>query len=873
MKWNKSDAKNQLDEAIRAVCEEDLSAGQMEQTATRVRGSLENRVPAIIAAETERIEGCHSFQALIPAYLSNRLSSARRTLFEDHMRECAACRRVFWQARSGVAETALPPKSWKPIVVYKWGVAAAVLVLFAVINIFVIPNIFWPAQEVSATVERIDGSLHQVADGTMQPVKPGQVINEEDTVRTARGSKAFLKLSDGSVVEMNERTELSLDSRRDGASIDLRRGGIIVEAAKQKSGRHLQVATLDARVTVKGTVFSVTRGVKGSRVSVIEGEVSVQRGKSTTILKPGQQVTTHASLVTVPVADDFAWSQNVSKHIALMREIAVVGQAINDALAKQPLRYTSRLLPLVPADTMVYATFPNLSQTVGEIYTLFSQRVKENPELQQWWAEHQDDEIGLDEIVNRLTTAGSFLGNEIVIAVADLPGDEARPIVLAEVSDAAKLRAAIEDSIARIAGVSGEQPKLMILNDPAAAPDGGEALLVYIGPDVFVATTNAAEMKAIGQRLAGAESSFATTLLYERLARSYSEGVGTLFAVDMQTVIAAKGEEDTKGTGFGDIAHLMIENRTIEGENQSRATLSFNHDRRGMAAWLAEPAPMASLEYVSPDAFAMACFLVKDPVVIVDELFELIQTAGKADLGELGEFQSKTGLSLREDVAAPLGREFLFAVDGPLLPTPAWKVVAEVDDPAHFQQTIERLVAEVNARAAAEGKPGLTISTGSTGGVNYHKIAFGVLGQEADYVFTPDGYMVMTASPALLLQTLQYRETGYSLARSITALMPTDRKDHASALLYQNFLPVVASLANYVPNSTPGLTPEQVNGLREAAANTPPTLIAVYGDADQITLASRGLPGMNLVNMAAFSDVSRMVEANTKGANAFAPTK
>ncbi len=160
MKWNKSDTKAQLDDAIRAICEDDLSAGQMEQTATRVRGSLENRVPAVIAAETERIEGCHSFQALIPGYLSNRLSPARRTLFEDHMRECAGCRRVFWQARSGATETALPPKNWRPIVVYKWGVAAAVLLVFAAINLFVIPNVFWPAQDVSATAERIDGSLH-----------------------------------------------------------------------------------------------------------------------------------------------------------------------------------------------------------------------------------------------------------------------------------------------------------------------------------------------------------------------------------------------------------------------------------------------------------------------------------------------------------------------------------------------------------------------------------------------------------------------------------------------------------------------------------------------------------------------------------------
>ncbi len=58
----------------------------------------------------------------------------------------------------------------------------------------------------------------------------------------------------------------------------------------------------------------------------------------------------------------------------------------------------------------------------------------------------------------------------------------------------------------------------------------------------------------------------------------------------------------------------------------------------------------------------------------------------------LDKQQAERGLDIRNDIAAPLGGEFAFAIDGPILPTPSWKMVFEVNDPAHLQQTLERVV-------------------------------------------------------------------------------------------------------------------------------------------------------------------------------------
>src|SRR5215471_12459822 len=91
---------------------------------------------------------------------------------------------------------------------------------------------------------------------------PAVTISIGDTIRSNNNLSTFLKLPDGSRVEVRAQSELSLESASDGLRIRLHSGGVIVTAAKQASG-HLYVQTKDVVVSVVGTIFLVNAEEEG----------------------------------------------------------------------------------------------------------------------------------------------------------------------------------------------------------------------------------------------------------------------------------------------------------------------------------------------------------------------------------------------------------------------------------------------------------------------------------------------------------------------------------------------------------------------------------------------------------------------------------
>ena len=836
-----------LDRATSQIANSEPPAEQAEAAAARVWNQLasDSAVAAAQAAEVDEIRGCDDYQALIPAYLADALPEARKLLLEDHTRECVPCRRALKTAREGEAPVkawkqaeAAPTPTWRSYKV--WAIAAAMIAGIGVAQ-FLLRELVPFGSGTSAMVHTVDGDLFRVAATSQLPITRGDAVQEGEVIRTGREGSAVVELNDGSLIEMRQRSELRLKESRRGTTIDLERGSVIVQAAKQRE-RHLYVATEDCLVSVTGTIFSVNHGTKGSRVAVIEGEVRVAHSGEETVLTPGQQVATDTNLGEVAVADEIAWSRDVDHYLTLLGQYSQLRQTLQQNVPRPGLRYSSRLLDLAPESTVLYAGLPNLGETISETHRVIQESLEDNQVLAEWWQSHGADQFApdVDEIVGKLSDFGDFLGAELaVMGYATGPGEFDGPVVLAEVVDPAGLRDFIEQQMAEHEHEG--QGDLVFVEDPFAIEGGEDRVFLWLAEGLAVASPEAMEISRVASIvLQGAENPFIDTEFYAEIAALYEEGTEIVVAADLEGVVTTSiaGENETDARkferlGFLDAKHLLLEQKQMGTKTHHRASLTFSDVRSGLASWLAAPAPMGALDFVSPDAQVVAAFVFKDPVKLLDDLYALMEIEG--ELGELAEFEQRHGFSLREDVAASLGGEFAIALDGPILPQPAWKVAIEVYDPARLQWALEESLAELNADLSGRGHAEIELLQDEVGGRVFYTIDSEMV--DIHYTFE-DGYMLLGPNRTLLDRAIRFRDSGYSITDSprFTALLPADGRNNFSGLIYQDLSSVMSSVAEGIAKGQ--LTEEQQTTLEAMQAESAPTLGYAYGDEDSIVIAA-----------------------------------
>ena len=863
---NNKNTESVLNKVTAEIRGEQIDSPVVNAAAERVwaRLSVENGDELRTETAVDRIENCDDFQSLIPAYLNGHLSEARSLLLVDHTHECIPCRRAMKEARSRsvtpkTAVTASRRYSLQPVVL-RWGIAAAVIIGF---GLFALPFIQRYAPfggRLEATVEAAEGQVYQIADTTSTPVIAGQRLQKGERVRTAKDAHASVRLGDGSLIEMKDRSELWVSKNAQGTTIHLNRGSIVVEAAKQH-GEHLFVDTGESRVSVTGTIFSVNSGTKGSRVSVIEGEVIVEHKGSERVLRPGEQATSNASIESVAVKDEVAWSRKAASYAQTLASLTMLRKDLNKV--QQPgIRNSTHLLDLMPENTVVYAALPNLTSTIAESHRIMQERINQNAALRQWWDQKQAGHKGpgMDEVIGTIREFGEYLGDEIAVSVStDEKGEPSSPLVLAELKNAANFRQFLEQQIAKYAGNRQGRPTILFVDNPmaavAAAPEAGkknDELYVWIQEGLFAASPKLQQLQDLAAVMQnGGQSSFSTTAFHNRIAGVYQDGAGLVVAANLEKIIEhakgdlAKGKDATqheaalKQLGILNLKYFALDQKDSQGKTHTRAVLSFNEAQRGLPSWLAAPEPMGSLEYISPDANVVAGFVVKNPAALVDDLLGVVETVSPDLRKNLEKLQAERGLDIRKDIAEPLGGEFAFAIDGPILPTPSWKMVFEVNDPTHLHQTLEHVVTEINKEAAKFSKTGLVWDRADISGRTYYTLRSADFGVEMNFTYV-NGYMIVCPSRALVERSVRSQEAGYTLLRStrFTDGLPADGNANFSALFYHNLAPLVQPFADRIANSANSLPQEQQQAIKAMAADMPPTLAYAYAQGDSITFAA-----------------------------------
>jgi hypothetical protein len=838
--------------AVKVLQADTPDAAQLSAAAKRVAGRL--GIDVADEAAIDIIESCGDVQHSLASYRAGTLSATRRLLIEHHLRDCGACLRRF---RSGSDTAVLDWSAPAAKDAFVWpsqafGLAMAACFALLFCSFFVYKAYWQTPPGVRAEVQSIDGSADGISDAGDRQLSAGDQLKPGEHLRTSGGAHAVLRLSDGSHVEVNERSVLGFGARGHNMTLSLDNGAVIVQAARRDQG-HLYLQTPDCRVAVTGTVFSVNSGIKGSRVAVLQGSVQVAHAGMDTLVHAGDQIATNDNLSPEPVEQQISWSQDRDKYLLLLAQFTAIQHRVEQIPFPQA-RYSSDLLERVPADTLLYISIPNLGEFLNQANQIFQDQLKQSPALQQWWDRGQaGNTADLDSLIEKLHQASQYLGDEIVIVGTKqnaTPG-------FAIVSDLQHtgLDAFLRNQFASPNGLILLDEKSLQNTPTSSQTKSGGYALIRQREAVF--SNSIATLKEIDAQLNAGASGFAAGEFGKQITAAYGRGAGVILAADLHQMVAdelsslrarGKGTDAIENSGMEDVQYLIAEHRESNGLPENHLDLQFSGTRQHVASWLAAPAPIGSLNFVTPNAAIAVAFLSKDPKIIADDF---ISMTAKGQNTKWTEAEAKLRISFRDDLAANLGGDFLLSLDGPVLPTPSWKAVIEVHNPQALEATLERLAQSLRDQAQANQTQShaLAIESSQAGAQRFYSVQDLTSGTTvAQYIFS-GGYMIVAPNRSLLLEALQTQASGDSLARSTAfkALLPKDENENYSAVVYQNLGPVLSPLLSQ-------LSADSADAVRQMAADARPTAICAWGRDSRIEAASNShLFGFDFLTLGALT--------------------
>ena len=659
--------EDSLEKALEAMRNEPVSDAELEGARGRVLQKL------TLPEETL----CARFQVQLEEYLESRLSDSRRMLVEDHLGRCTHCREKLAELKGEKTVVAMPPRRTSHIgrieSLRRWGSwAAAAAVLCAVLymgrGIADTALVRGPR----ATVASVEGTLYLVSEGALAP---GANVGENQAMRTGPNSRAVLRLADGSLVEINERTELSVHAAWSGKAVRLHSGDIIVRAAKQNRFGGLRVETRDATASVKGTVFAVSAGLAGSRVAVIEGSVAVARGGSESLLTPGRQTASNPALIG-SINETVAWSRDADEYFSILASLYKIEQELA-VFPAEPLRTQSALFDLLPPGVVIYGAIPNISGKLAYTADLIKQQSAENPAFGTWW--NSADGQVLNQLLARVYAVAYLLGDEVVFGLSGNSQGEI-PFVIAEIQPSKQAELAETLDI-----VAGDRLIEFHINLT-------DSLIMLSGSEKNLAWLNA----NLGR---GERSQF-----IDEIRARYAQGAGWLLAVNIEAMGGAGSAGRGEGfTAVNNLKHLFLEQRSPQGVEENVLTLDFNGARTGPASFLAGSGSVGAAEYLSSDLLAAGFVSTRETRQMLDEITALFAKTNSSSAGNRAGEESAAGLRFAADFASVFGTESAFGIEGISASGPVWVFAAQVNNTAAFDETVRGFVDEVNALAALHG--------------------------------------------------------------------------------------------------------------------------------------------------------------------------
>ncbi len=796
-------SEDRLEQALQEMKQEAVDSGTLEGARARVWAQMTNAGSAT----------CAEFRQDFHAYLANDLGASRRTLVEDHLSRCPSCRARIADMKGERVVVAMPQRSSSRWV--QWGALATAAALFLSVLYLgrgTIDSMMAPGGP-RATVVSADGGLYGLTalsaearsakvEGSLQA---GATIGEHESVRTGPGAHAVLRLADGSVLDVNERTELFVTAAWSGQAIHLQRGDLIVKAAKQRRG-HLRVLTHDSIASVKGTVFAVSAGMGGSVVSVVEGSVAVNQPGKELLLRPGQQAASIPALAS-SVAEAVSWSPDAEQYLELLGSFVKIERELANLPAE--LRTNSALLSYLPAGAVVYGAVPNPGLTIDRALSLAEEQAAQNATFGAWWNSETGQQ--LKQITDRVQSVNPLLGSEIVFCASVGGLGEPVPIVMARVQPGK--RAALASALEGLFAAAGESAASYSVSDELMIVSSAPSQLSWV-------------LAHLGQ---GAGSPFAAAI-----GERYRRGVGWLIAMDAAPLVTLAAKDDAPPIKLADMMgmkYLFLEQRAPAGALENEVTFAFQGARTGMGSWLADAGSGGAAEYLPSDALVAGYVSTREPLQLFEEFTAQITKSDPDFERGLASLDEKFGVGFVQNLTAALGTESALALTGLSASGPTWVMASVANNPAVIDSSLQKVVATFNAELGPDeqGKR-IVLAQESVGERTWNTLKPGGLPLSISWTYDR-GYMVAASDRGIAERAIATRNGGFPLVWSPEFLgqLPSSAGLHPSAFAWLNAKGALGILSALSTNSA----------LNDLVAGHDPILVVFDGTPEQIHASSR----------------------------------
>jgi len=522
---------------------------------------------------------------------------------------------------------------------------------------------------------------------------------------------------------------------------------------------------------------------------------------------------------TVPFAND------LNKYTGLLPEFGLFIDRVQHNVQFPPVRSRSRLLPLLPESTMVYAAIPNYGDVAHQLLEVFHWELEHSSVLADWWQHGELAATGpkVEDSVDRFYQLSQYLGEEIVVS----GGADHREPSLLMVAEVRKpgLKKFLQQTLNDLSGEQKPPVRILDTQELAAAGSGRvrDEPVVLVRSDFVVVAPSLAAMRDFNARLDRSAHAFVSTPFGQRMAQAYEGGTTILAGADLHGIMSqvpspAYDQAAFQRTGFADVKYFVWQHRNVAGHTVSEWELSFISPRHGMAAWLAAPRPLGSLDFVSSKATLAATLVLNNPGQVFEDIQQLVTAANPNALASLVQLESALNLSLKEDLFDHLGGEITLELDNVTPPAPIWKALLRVNDPSHLQQTLSILLAVAHLKADQFERDGVTYYT--------VRIPSPKTTLEIGYAFV-DGYLIIGSSPDAVTEAVELHGTVDSLGKSekFLAALPPGHAAGASALLYEDPIAMTAQQLRHV-------APEMAGTL--SGQQSSPVVFGAYGEETAI---------------------------------------